>query len=285
MNGLKHCLIVVVATILTAHAVRAEASVEPKTEEEIKPLRSLPALIDYAEEAIERFDREVKGYTCVLLKRELIEGKLDKTQVIELKIRPRKIEDSELVIPRSIYAKFNKPADVAGREVLYVENQRNGEFLVRRGGRRLPNLTLELHPDSPLAKAETNHSILDVGIRPMLSKLLDRMKNQLEGSTYELKFFENAKIDGRLCEHIEIRQLERRPDLDYQLAKVYIDRELRLPVYFSSYAWANQPDGKPILQEQYVLTDVNLKADLTELDFDRANPKYLFKEETKSRDN
>ncbi|MCM2371412.1 DUF1571 domain-containing protein [Aporhodopirellula aestuarii] len=245
-----------------------------------QPPASLEPLIELARQVKEKFETEVDCYTCLLVKRETLDGKLEPTKYIRLKIRERRHNGQELLRPQCIYGRFLKPKEVAGREILYVENERDGDVLVRRGGTRLPNLTLEIDPEGRLAKQESNFSIVQTGIRPMVEQILDRMESQIDPTNVKIRYYADAKVDGRPCQHIEISQLERRPDSNYQIAKVYIDEELKLPVFFSSYAWPEEPDGKPILQEQYAITQINLNAELTDLDFDRTNPEYKFYNET-----
>lgn len=244
-----------------------------------QPPDSLVPLVEFARKAQLRFETEVDAYTCMLVKRETLEGGLESPQYIQLKIRERRVDGDRLIQPRSLYAKFLKPTEVAGREVLFVEDERDGEMLVRRGGTRLPNLTLELKPDSRLAKRQSNYSILQTGIRPMLEQILERIETQIDPNNIKIRYFADAKVDGRPCQHIEVNQLSHTPESTFQLAKVYIDNELELPVYFSSYAWSEKPDGEPVLQEQYAITKINLNAKLTDLDFDRTNPDYQFRPE------
>jgi hypothetical protein len=241
-----------------------------------KPPKSLQPLIRMARQAKTIFETNVDSYTCLLVKRETIDGKLEPTKYLRLKIRERRVDGETVVRPQCIYAKFLKPDDVAGREVLYVENQMDGDMLVRRGGTRLPNLTLKISPDGRLAKQESKHSFVQTGIRPMVEQILERMESEKDASNLAIRYFADAKVDGRPCQHIEVRQLQRRPDSTYQVAKVYIDEEYKVPVYFSSYSWPEEADGEPILQEQYAITKIDLQAGLTELDFDRNNPEYKF---------
>lgn len=244
-----------------------------------QPPDSLVPLVEFARKAQLRFETEVDAYTCMLVKRETLEGGLESPQYIQLKIRERRVDGERMIQPQSLYAKFLKPTEVAGREVLFVENQRDGDILVRRGGTRLPNLTLEIRPDGRLAKRESNYSILQTGIRPMLEQILDRIETQIDPKNIKIRYFADAKVDGRPCQHIEVHQTTHTPESSFQIAKVYIDNELELPVYFSSYAWSEKPDGEPVLQEQYAITKINLNAKLTDLDFDRTNPSYQFRPE------
>ncbi len=248
-----------------------------------QPPDSLEPLIEFARTAKQRFSNEIDAYTCLLVKQETLDGKLESPQYARLKIRERRVDGDRLIQPQSLYAKFLKPKDVAGREVLYVENERDGDLLVRRGGTRLPNLTLELKPDGPLARKQSNYSILQTGLRPMLEQILDRMESEIDPNNIEIRYFADAKVDGRPCQHIEVRQLEHRPDSKFQVAKVYIDIQLELPVYFSSFAWAEEQGGEPVLQEQYAITRIDLNAKLTDLDFNRTNPNYKFRPESEDQ--
>jgi len=249
-----------------------------------QPPASLQPLIKLAQQAKRLFETNVDAYTCLLVKRETLDGQLESTKYIRLKIRERRTDGDRLVRPQAIYGRFLKPNSVAGREILYVENERGGDVLVRRGGPRLPNITLEISPTGRLARQESNYSIVQTGIRPMVEQILVRMESQLDPKNLKIRYFADAKVDGRPCQHVEVTQLERTPDSTYQIAKVYIDEEFKLPVYFASYAWPEQPDGKPILQEQYAVTKIDLNAQLTDLDFDRTHPEYRFRHEDEDED-
>lgn len=250
----------------------------------LQPPASLAPLIELARQSKLQFETKINAYTCLIVKQETIDGVLEPAQYLRLKVRDRRIENEKLVQPLSIYAKFLKPDNVAGREVLYVENRLEGDLLVRRGGTRLPNLTLQLDPEGRLARKDTNYSIKQTGIRPMLEQILSRMESQTDESALQIRLFADAKVDGRPCRHIEIRQLRRQPDSDYQIAKVYIDDEWNLPVYFASYSWAETEGDAPVLQEQYVITKIDLNANLSDVDFDRENPTYQFKKEQRAAD-
>ncbi|MEM9364621.1 MAG: DUF1571 domain-containing protein [Planctomycetota bacterium] len=243
--------------------------------------------------ALARFDSDIRDYTCLLIKRETIEGKLTPRQALRLKIRePRsntpegKDAETPSIAPlnppsvaAAAYAKFLKPSSVAGREVLFVDGQMRNRMLVRRGGPRLPNLTLKVKLDSPFAAKESNHTIANTGFRFLLRELVKRLETEVERERCEVRFYADAAIGKRACDHIEVRQPKRAPDLDYQLARVYVDREWNLPLYFSSYGWPVEGEEKPVLIEEYAFTQVQLNAGLTAADFDRGNPDYRFRPE------
>ena len=255
----------------------------------------LTPILERAREALDRFDSEIHGYTCLLIKRETIEGKLTPRQAMRLKVRePRtknavdangsedaKESANAPIVSAAAYAKFLKPSSVAGREILFVDGQMRNRMLVRRGGPRLPNLTLKVRLDSPLAAQESNHTIANTGFRFLLSELIKRLETEIERDRCVVRFYSDAAIGKRPCDHIEVRQPRRDEDLDYQLARVYVDHEWDLPLYFASYGWPKEADGesKPVLIEEYAFTQVQLNPGLTAADFDRSNPTYQFRPE------
>ena len=60
----------------------------------------------------------------------------------------------------------------------------------------------------------------------------------------------------------------------YHKAQIFIDNELRIPVAYRAYSWP-QPGGEPILEEQYIYTDIKLNNGFTDADFSPENPEYF----------
>ncbi len=256
-----------------------EVAAAAETETAAVTRRKLAPFLAAAETALKRFDSEIEGYTCLLIKRERIQDDLSEHQYLWMKVREPRRQGQQITTPQSIYIRYLKPAYLAGREILYVENERDGKVLARKGGRRLPNLTMPIRPDSSLAMAQSRQPISKAGIRHLLEELVQSMRNELVDSDCVLNEYKSAKMSGRPCRHFEVRQQVRKPGLEYQVARVLLDEELRLPVYFASYAWSDQPDGEPVLQEEYMFTRLKLNPNLTDADFQRDNPEYKFGEE------
>ena len=91
-----------------------------------------------AREGYQRINNDVRDYTCVLIKREQIDGKMRGPERIFAKVRHEQVEDGEVASPFSVYMKFEAPAAMRGREVLFVSGRDDDRFLVRKGGSRLP---------------------------------------------------------------------------------------------------------------------------------------------------
>ncbi|RXL65447.1 DUF1571 domain-containing protein, partial [Citrobacter sp. AAK_AS5] len=80
-------------------------------------------------------------YTGTLVKRERINGQLLGYEYADIKVRHRQVRSGQTAVPFSVYVKFLAPADLEGREVLYVEGKNNGKLIARRGGKRFSYVT------------------------------------------------------------------------------------------------------------------------------------------------
>ena len=61
------------------------------------------------------------GLSCVLIARERIDGRLGAYEYMQLKIRHERKSEDRVAAPFSVYVKYLAPAQLQGREVLYVK--------------------------------------------------------------------------------------------------------------------------------------------------------------------
>jgi outer membrane lipoprotein-sorting protein len=64
--------------------------------------------------------------------------------------------------------------------------------------------------------------------------------------------------------------------LDFHLARVFLDDELKMPIRYEAYGWPESPGAKPPLLEEYTYMDIKVNVGLADTDFDPSNPKYRF---------
>jgi hypothetical protein len=76
-----------------------------------------------------------------------------------------------------------------------------------------------------------------------------------------------VKINGRGCTLLEVIHPTPRPHFDFNIARVYIDDELSLPVRYEAYSWPTQPGGKPELLECYTYLNLKINIGLQEKNF------------------
>lgn len=237
----------------------------------------LQYLMDYATEAQARMTRDVADYTCTLVKRERVEGRLTNYQFMNMKVRHERLADGQVAVPFSVYLQFLGPDKLKGREVLYVANQFNGDLIARRGGRGgSPNLTVQLDPTSPLAMEGNRYPITQIGFLNLTQLLIEVLEDELRTGDGEVKFFPDAKFEGRKCTHFRLTHHQRRPDLRYHMAELSVDDELGIPIYFRSFDWPVEEGKPPRLLEEYAYKDVKLNVGLTDRDFDVNNEQYHF---------
>ena len=243
-----------------------------------KQNHALLPVLKLAVEAIETIERDVRDYTCLLVKRERIKGKLTDYQYLNLKIRHAQRTEKAQTVPFSVYVKFLSPARYLDREVLFVEGRHHNDLIAKRGGRRNPNLTLRLDTTGPLAMEGNLYPITEIGFQNLAKQLVEVMEAELDVKGGQVEVFENAKLNGRSCRRYKVTHVEKRDGLRFHVAEVLVDKELRFPVYYASYGWPTDPDGKPRLLEQYFYTKIDLNVGLTDDDFRTVNPKYGFRD-------
>jgi hypothetical protein len=246
---------------------------EPAGAPEDHPLRPV---IELATDGYERIRREIRDYTCILVRRERVDGRLRSPEFIFAKVRHSQFEGDQVVVPFSLYLKFLKPASVAGREVLYVEGHNGGEMFARRGGTRFAFVTTRLRPDSDLAMRGNRYPVTQFGIENLVLRLLASARNDLD-TNCRVDLLPDAKINDRPARGIVVTHQSPQESPTFCQARIFVDKELELPVHFEAYDWADEPGGVPELIEQYSYTQIQLNRGLTDADFSEDNPQYRVK--------
>lgn len=245
---------------------------EPGNKRSASSEHPLVPILAYARAGYLAIDEDIDDYTCTLTRRERVAGKLSGYQHMFVKVRHHSQSH-----PFSIYLRFLSPEKVKGREVLYSAGQRNGDILVRRGGNRLPNMTLQLDPTGRLAMEENRYPITEAGIKMLVKRIIEVLEEDLAHDDIQVTYFKNAKLNGRDCTHFQVVHPLRQRGIRYHLARVLVDNQLQVPVYFASYDWPEEEDGQPVLLEEYIYSNIHLNVGLTDKDFDRSNPEYGFR--------
>ena len=237
---------------------------------------SLMPLIRHAEATYIDVRRSIRDYSCIMVRRERVAGRLRKHEFIYAKVRHRRVDNGRLVTPFSVYLKFAKPDSVKGREVLYVEGRNDDQMFVRRGGKRLSFFTTQLAPESELAMRENRYPITQFGIENMLRRLIVQARAELKAPC-DVDYLPDASINGRAATGIVIKPTRLSSDSSFYEARVFVDNELNLPIHYEAYAPPTEDDDKPRLLEQYTYTKIKLNVGYSDIDFDENNPNYQVK--------
>jgi hypothetical protein len=208
----------------------------------------------------------VADYTCTFYKRERIDGRLSGLHVMTMKVRRD---------PPSIYVKFRQPG--AGREAIYIAGRNSGKLLAHDVGfNKLLAGTLLLDPTCARAMEENRHPITDAGIGPLLNTLSKRWALELNSDETVVAIRDDAMVGQHQCTMIEVAHRQRRHEFLHHKVRVYIAKDLGLPIRFEAHDWPKKPNAPAELVEEYTYLNLKLNAGLRDLDFDIANPEYSF---------
>lgn len=235
-----------------------------------------PALA-IAKKGLANIEQNVRDYQCTLVKREQLDGKLLDQEFMFTKIRHAQHDQSgNQISPFSVYMYFLKPDAVKGREVLYVEGRNNGNLMAHEGGLLLKHVTVSLNPTSGLAMRGNRYPITDVGIKNLITRLIEVAEQDMQYGECEVQFYHGAKINGRVCTVIEVLHPVPRKNFRFHKAHIFIDDEMQVPIRYASWDWPAQPGGEPPMLEEYTYMNMQLNNGFTDADFDPENENYAF---------
>ena len=229
--------------------------------------------MDFARKKLAGLRASVRDYTATLIKRERISGRLTEKEWAFVKIRQGGHVDGKDV-PFSVYMRFLKPKSRLGREVIWVKGQNKNRLIAHETG--FKNLfKVHLAPNSWLAMLGNRYPITEIGIENLVTKLIEKgERDKLQGECQvEIRKGETV---GRECKVIRVLHAEKRPEFDFHIAEIFIDKELNLPIRYAAYKWPKKPGGEPILDEEYTYQDLKVNVGLTDRDFDPDNDQYNY---------
>lgn len=229
-------------------------------------------LVPWANEGLQTFNAKIKDYSCVMIKRERIAGKLQDSSTLYMKIREE---------PFSIYVKYLKPDKKAGVEALYRKGYHNNQLLGHDVGLRALAGSLWLDPNGSLAMAGQKYPITDGGIPNLVRKMMETvsldMKNDPQGKETFVKFVEDGgNIDGRPCIRVDVMHPVKRSCYRFHRAEILLDKEWGIPVRYAAWMWPETPGGKPVLDEEFTYTKLRFNCGFTDWDFNEKNKEYKF---------
>lgn len=222
-------------------------------------------------EAVEKRMSAVQGYTATLKKQERIGGKLGPEQTMFIKVRNQ---------PFAFYGKFLAPKK--GKEVIFAEGHHDNNLIGHNGDwtrKLIPRLSVP--PDGPIALKDSRHPVTEAGLLFLTRRLLGFRKLDFEDpeATSELDWAEG--LDGTLWPRSIHTHPHPQPGRPFARIEVLYEPETLIPRYIVNYDWPD--DGRPAidradlpLAERYMYLDLNFDVELSDHDFDPANPEYEF---------
>ncbi len=206
-----------------------------------EPLR----LIGRATEAI----KNVRDYTCTLIKQERIGGQLQPPNVVSMMVRSE---------PFSIYLKWQQPKEQVGQEACYVAGKNNGKMRAKSPGILRVAGFVSVDPNDPRAKKTSNRAITDAGIANLIKRFDGRWRNEYKLNKTQVQVGE-YEYNKRRCVRVEATHPENIPGaFAYYRGVLYFDKETHLPIRVETYDWPRQggPPGGDLAE---VYSYVNLR--------------------------
>ncbi len=224
----------------------------------------MPAL-RWAREGLPAIER-IQDYTATVIKRERIGSRLGDDQYMAIKVRQK---------PFSVYSIFLAPAAEKGKECLYVEGANNGKMWAHGTGLQYKMFgTVALDPDGDIAMKGQRYPLTQIGILNLTKRLGEVAAEDVKYGECEVKYFKGAKINDRVCTCIQVVHPVPRKNFLFNVARIFVDDQLNIPIRYEAYDWPKTQGGQPELIEMYTYLNLKLNVGLTDADFDRFNPAY-----------
>jgi hypothetical protein len=177
----------------------------------------------FLEMCLERYKREVKGYSTRFIKRERINGKLEPMEKLEVLCREE---------PFGVYMNWLEGARLA-QKVLYVKGENNNKLLARGAGLLAWGPVFQKDVDSDEAKKTGRYTIDQFGIFLGTQRTLAAMRKAQERGALHVTYdgiWEVPEFGGRECYKFTRTPYEPVEEEGVNELTIYIDRENWLQV-------------------------------------------------------
>jgi hypothetical protein len=230
----------------------ANAAIARPEKVDVSPLDVPLQLMAEAHQAFQN----VRDYSCTLIKRERLNGRLDAEQVIAMKIRTK---------PFSVALTWQAPRERLGQEAVFVAGQNQNMMRVLPKGIAALAGWQTIAVDDPRVLEHSHHRISEAGIGNMIdrcTKSFEKAKKTGRTKVHLADF----DYDKRHCVRIETISTDPRPspDICYRCL-LYIDKETHLPIRIECYD-RPRPGGNAggELYETYSFANLRLNVGLRE---------------------
>jgi hypothetical protein len=182
--------------------------------------------IAFLENCIRRYKRDVKGYSLVMHKRERIDGKLQRKELIEVFFKEE---------PFSVYFRWLEGARKAER-ALYVEGENKGKMLARPNGalqRTVVGDIVERDVDGSDARQSGRYTLAEFGLKKGALRTLATWKAAKENGALHVEYLGEVKIPeagNRVCYQLRRAPYQKPEEDGITELTMYIDKETWLMV-------------------------------------------------------
>jgi len=172
----------------------------------------------FLEACIRRYDREVKGFTCLLIKQERINGDLLKPEEMKVAFR----DD-----PHSVLMEWQK-GERRAKRVLYVKGENNDKIIVLPAGLLGRTGTWERPVDGEEARASGRYPLSEFGIRLGTLRTLAAWQAAAKRGSLKVEYLGDQKVPelgGRVCHVLKRGGYEKPEDDGITESTFFFDKE------------------------------------------------------------
>ncbi|NLX04275.1 MAG: DUF1571 domain-containing protein [Phycisphaerae bacterium] len=202
--------------------------------------------------ALKNYQRQIRDYTCLFVKQELVQGKLTKEQHIEVKFREG---------PFAVFMQWVKNPSLVDH-VLYVKGRHGDKALVKPAG--VLGWFVPTHVkrgvNSPDSAKVSRRRLDQFGFGNALDLIHETNTRAEKAGDLKLTYKGEGQIDDRKTFVLE-RKLPDKPEYPDQKLVVHVDQEWLVPVATYCYDAHNRLLGK------YEYRDVKLNVGLSWKEF------------------
>jgi len=235
---------------------RSPASPASSGKEKVAAWEGPFRLIDNARTAY----KSVKDYSCTLIKREQINGKLQPENVIAMKIRKE---------PFSVSLTWQAPRDLVGQEAAYVAGRNKGMMRVNPKGVVGIFGWQTIAVDDPRVMEHSRHLITDAGIGNMIERFAKSFAADSKSPTVKVSLAD-YEYDKKKCACVEVIHPDARPGSgDYYRCLVYFDKQTHLPIRCECYDKPRSRGVEGELVEMYSFANLKTNVGLGDDTFKR----------------
>ncbi len=195
----------------------------------------------------------VSDYTCLLVKRERVNGTLLPENVMEMKVRTQ---------PFSVYLRWLQPRAEVGQEVCYVAGKNDGMMRVHPKGMLGVVGFRSLDPNDPRARQTSRRSITEAGIGGMIERFAKAWEAERPLNQTQVRIAD-YEYNRRRCTRVEIlHPANPEGKFIYYRSVMYFDKETHLPIRLECYDWPRHQGDPGEVVELYSFANMRLNVGL-----------------------
>lgn len=236
---------------------------------------SLEEALQIARSGLAHMQANLKDYRCRMVKRERVQGVLMPESEMHLKVQCGLTEGEQIIRPMRVYLRFERPSNIAGREVIWCQDKHDGRLLAHEGGLLGKLGYASLDPLGEKAMEGNAYPISEIGLMNLVRQLIYRGEHDLKPDQVRVEMSDDQPVGDRSCRQIQLHLLTPHEELAFDRAEIFIDTERQIPLRYAAYGSPDK-DGNSQVLEEYTYLDVQTNVGLDESDFDPSNQEYEF---------